>query len=34
MPVSAISLRAVASWAGVMSTPVGRAPSFASQAEK
>src|SRR2546423_4074659 len=34
MPVSAISRRAVASCAGVMSTPTGRAPCFASHAEK
>ncbi len=30
----AIIRRAVASWAGVMSTPTGRAPRFASHAEK
>ena len=34
MPVFAIMRRAVASCAGVMSTPTGRAPRFASQAEK
>ena len=33
-PVFACMRRAVSSWAGVMSTPTGRAPRFASQAEK
>ena len=34
MPVFACMRRAVSSCAGVMSTPTGRAPSFASHAEK
>src|SRR4051812_30051316 len=33
IPDSAMQRRAVSSWAGVMSTPTGRAPSLASQAE-